>query len=203
MKLINDKKLTPFDLQVLNLSELAPDEWKLDDDRMYHDQLGAYGPSLCGFGLQLENLRGTANYRELSWRGQIRLKQRHRAITRTAVNVSATTRTTVSASNHAQDALKFNLGSAQKTGGLKDMTATGMLQAQRAQMDLLYRQQLLAQQHVLSTPAPPPAVEMLFGHRVEELMQQGLTAGEIAELKKALHTDVGDAAGLIAKLTDL
>ena len=114
---INEAKLTPFDLQVLNMLDLAPGEWSLDGDRMYHGGFGMYGPSLFGAGLQLQNLRGTANYRELSWRGQLLLKRRHRAITRTAMDVSA--KSGLEQSSHMADAMKTAMGTPTFVGRLR------------------------------------------------------------------------------------
>lgn len=149
---INEDKLTPFDLQVLNLTELAPGEWSLEPMSMHHPVLGEFSYGRGAWFLQAKSHRGTPEYRVLSWRGAILLGRRHDEMLSSAVDTKAieerkkTPLKSAQASNgfnHHLDALRYA-----KQQGLQAMqdkfTATQMAQAQQDQMNL-YRQELLQQ----------------------------------------------------------
>ncbi len=80
MKLINDAKLTAFDIQVLTTINLSTAGWEFDNNRATHIEFGDFKRSLLGWGMQQQGNRDRNHYRRLSWRGQIRMRQTYDAI---------------------------------------------------------------------------------------------------------------------------
>jgi hypothetical protein len=73
---INKSKLTPYDTQVLTLVALSAPSWYLAANGMGHQKFGDFKKSLWGWGLQAtKDKAGTPDYRQLSWRAQLLLKQ--------------------------------------------------------------------------------------------------------------------------------
>jgi hypothetical protein len=130
---INRNKLTPFDLQILNLAALTPGMWRLDSDSMTHPDYGTFTKSRLGMQAS-SSKANTPQYRELSWRGRILMHREWRRM------LSAVVEQPPAAAAQASVAMQAPMGG---------MTAMGMAALQQAAQPSLLQQMERAQRQLL------------------------------------------------------
>lgn len=201
---INEDKLTPFDLQVLNMTQLDAGSWRLGHLTMNHPQLGEF--RMGKVGMQLISHHGTPFFRQLSWRGQILLSRRHDEMLTQSIDVAAMGKATKGFAAPAGSGQKLGsmLGGGFKSGGL---TATAILAQQEAmnhQLDSLKYALQFDPAPAVAPPPFPPSNATIFGRSVQELRDKGFSNADISDMMHALNggnAPKGDE--LLAKLSGM
>lgn len=86
---INENKLTDYDRQILTMLAMDASRWSIHPEGLNHAEFGKFKRSLYGFGMQHESQAmhqgGYAQWRQLSWRGQVLLRKQYRQLVSSCV----------------------------------------------------------------------------------------------------------------------
>lgn len=205
MNWINDDKLTAYDRQVLTMATMDAGSWRLAIDTMGHRAFGSFVPSLWRFGMQIAAANGgTAHFRMLSWRGQIRLKQRYNEMLSSAVDVDQVEplhADTPTASSALLQANQFSQQMMQQAYAPNRMlTATEILQRQMQARQNIATADALKYQ--LATPANP-STDHIFGVNVQALVAGGLSPADLLQFRKAHYGNGTVAPEVVDRVMDV